>query len=375
MSQKTEIKPESKAPPEEQYIIRFPPETAKQVRKRLKNNSLEKMHMTFPGTANARDGSLSFNGQNFKVTVANLPTVVETHKTTDCKSYYKSGDIGQILVVEETGVPSYDLGKMNANAVLDGLTPAAKSIQKRKFRKVPIVSPEEIKEAQDEILRLQKGGIFREFDVELIPVEIVDEIFETPNMNTIVTLNNGKAPIRAGIPTTWTDAELDLLPQQHKDLAKAEELKREQDLAAEFEKEMSLDGDEDLPEDTDLNEPSNEPPLKKQRTGKGKQKKKTPQQIKDEEEAEQIMAMQAEENPEDAGKIHALRCQKVELTNKITNFNNNNETLLLILENDMTPPSVRARLQAKLDTALEEIRILKLEMTEVERELKKYHAL
>lgn len=47
-------------------------------------------------------------------------------------------------------------------------------------------------------------------------------------------MKNGKPPIRAGKPSTFTDAELLLLPKQHQEAA----LKEEDERAAEFSKEI-----------------------------------------------------------------------------------------------------------------------------------------
>lgn len=35
----------------------------------------------------------------YRVVQANAPCVIEVHKTLDNKSFYKSGDIGQVLLV------------------------------------------------------------------------------------------------------------------------------------------------------------------------------------------------------------------------------------------------------------------------------------
>lgn len=99
--------------------------------------------LIFSDPNNSRVGSLIFEDQKYTITVADLPTVVETHKTPDNKSYYKSGDIGQVLIVQ--GDEPFPLAKTSTSsdgsvAVVDGLTPPAKNIRKRKFRSIPHVS-------------------------------------------------------------------------------------------------------------------------------------------------------------------------------------------------------------------------------------------
>jgi len=48
---------------------------------------------------NQRAGTFYFNNEAFKMNLADLPTVVETHKTLDGKTFYKSADIGQVRIL------------------------------------------------------------------------------------------------------------------------------------------------------------------------------------------------------------------------------------------------------------------------------------
>ncbi len=68
---------------------------------------------------------------------------METHKTEDNITFYKSGDIGQILLVEENIVHDQQesVHKPNPNPkyddnykIIDGLTPPTQNNRKRKFR-------------------------------------------------------------------------------------------------------------------------------------------------------------------------------------------------------------------------------------------------
>eukprot|EP01125_Pyxidicula_operculata_P015517 TRINITY_DN5272_c0_g1_i3.p1 TRINITY_DN5272_c0_g1~~TRINITY_DN5272_c0_g1_i3.p1 ORF type:complete len:303 (+),score=58.42 TRINITY_DN5272_c0_g1_i3:18-926(+) len=205
---------------EEQYIVRFPTEIAKKIHKLLKTNSFDKckiqIHFDTDGT-NPKVGALTMlckdeEPQNLKVTLADLPCVVETHKTLDTRNYYKSGDIGQILLVEEpTTSSTYD----DQYRAMNGLTPATHNIRKRKYRQRAEFPPDEIKEAESKLAQLQKGGEGNFFtekeEIELIPIDEIEEIYETPKNNIIITKKEGP-PIRAGIPP-FNDDELNLLPK------------------------------------------------------------------------------------------------------------------------------------------------------------------
>lgn len=97
--------------------------------------------------ANSRVGQLSINGpegvEKYKVVLCDLPCVVETHRTVDNRTYYKSGDVGQLLLVQnEDENEEMQANEKPANTtlydtnynILDGLTPPTKNIRKRKFR-------------------------------------------------------------------------------------------------------------------------------------------------------------------------------------------------------------------------------------------------
>jgi TATA-binding protein-associated factor Taf7 len=128
-----------------------------------------------------------------------------------------------------------------------GLTPGTKNIRKRKWRKRPEIPLQEIKDSEAEIIRLQKGGVYTDrADIELIPVEDVDEIYETPSGNMIVTMKDG-TPIRAGIPSTFQDSELLLLPKHQRDrLKNSVTLEEEEDEEDEDEEDEEDIGDHEL---------------------------------------------------------------------------------------------------------------------------------
>ena len=100
-------------------------------------------------------------------------------------------------------------------------------------------------------MRLQRGGTYTDkAEIELIPVDEVDEIYETPSGNVIVTMKEGP-PIRAGIPSTFTEAELQMLPKHQLDRLKTqpppqeEEEEEEDELDAELEEELDRELEED----------------------------------------------------------------------------------------------------------------------------------
>jgi TATA-binding protein-associated factor Taf7 len=426
---------------EEQYIIRFQdPELGNRIRKMVQNEKLDgKISINFQ--KNSRTGQFLIKAhqgvEKYKATLCDLPCVVETHKTEDNRMYYKSGDIGQIIYVESeepllnnnnnnnnnnntlfhskknnshyynnnnnTGINTtiaseVDLSpqilmelpsipKPNSNVeiydsnfqISDGLTPATKNIKKRKYRKRQKFSAEDMKEAQAEIIRMQKGG--GDYDIELIPVEEVDEIYETPTGNTIVTMKNGKPPIRAGHPKTFTDQELDLLPDVHRQAAKEEEAQLDAKIESQIQKEFDV-GDGAGEEEEQSSTTDMEPPSKKQRMETSVDEPITINTTKTatavSHTPSQTTQQQATQNPLDneaqAADIRALRCKKVDIANEILKLTHKNEASKM-LANVEKNQAVKQRLGTQIEKVKETINKLRLEMVEVDSSLAKYNLL
>lgn len=148
------------------------------------------------------------------------------------------------------------------------------------------------------MLGLQKGAKGNQFDLEEISFDEIDAVYVTPKGNTIVTRKNGLPPLRAGNPNTFTDDELDLLPQQHKEAA----LKEEEQKEAEFTKIL----DKELEQfDVDVEDESEEEPVpKRRRTGTLREDEEEEDEEEDEvpEEAKKAVSALAISQMSDEGK-------------------------------------------------------------------------
>jgi transcription initiation factor TFIID subunit 7 len=153
---------------EEQFVLRVPPEVAKQIHHMMKDNDLDDIEFSF---TDPRNGKFTIEGQDYKLSLLDLPCVVETHKTLDMRSYYKSGDIGQMLLVEgkrdnkekkegEDAQAPKKIFDHQYRLVDMGVTPATKNIRQRKFRKRPEVPREEVLAAEEELLRRMRGDAY-----------------------------------------------------------------------------------------------------------------------------------------------------------------------------------------------------------------------
>lgn len=122
---------------EEQFVVRFPPAAAAQIRRELcAQQQPEDLKIVF---SDERHASVTVHGRRYAAVLLDLPTILETQKTFDRAQYYKIGDISQILLV----LPDDDGGAAAAAAAEyersdwqfpDGLTPPLRSVRTRRFK-------------------------------------------------------------------------------------------------------------------------------------------------------------------------------------------------------------------------------------------------
>lgn len=146
-----------------QIILRLPEKLAAKVNEGMKNNSLEECEFE-PEKTDGSDNRWIFwlNSARYPARLANLPCLVESQKTHDKITYYKSNDIGQVLIVFMTEkeaenadlsskIPGYE------DVYPSGLTPPTTNIVKRRFAKTKRNRPftrEEVSRVEDIILKI-----------------------------------------------------------------------------------------------------------------------------------------------------------------------------------------------------------------------------
>lgn len=98
--------------------------------------------------------------------VVDLPTVIESHKTIDKKSFYKTADICQMVICREDPYPATEDESPVKNKKKDpnkvdkkflyphGVTPSLKNVRKRRFRKTLKKKNVELPEIEKEVKRL-----------------------------------------------------------------------------------------------------------------------------------------------------------------------------------------------------------------------------
>eukprot|EP00939_MAST-03C_sp_MAST-3C-sp1_P003688 g3688.t1 len=132
---------------EEQFILRLPDELANKMHQKIDDLSSE-----FEGVyIEALDKSgkkmkFHFDGNVYRAKMVNLPCIIESYRTVDRNSYYKSQDISQMVQVvpqgsnlekelEDGKTGSKSSGSKRLEEFPDGLTPPMKNIKEKRWQK------------------------------------------------------------------------------------------------------------------------------------------------------------------------------------------------------------------------------------------------
>lgn len=156
---------------DKQIIIRFPPDVASKLRERLSCDDTQ-LGLGLTITPLVQDDfrafDVDFEGRigdpssirRLRGTLLELPTLIESFKTLDDDTLFKSADISQIIYCSDPNDPPPDLEKLKNEKYWEwpnGLTPGCKNIRTRNFRDLATHSEELIQKAEQEILELARG--------------------------------------------------------------------------------------------------------------------------------------------------------------------------------------------------------------------------
>jgi hypothetical protein len=131
---------------EHQFVLRLPPALADRVHENIRavteqneaGGSAEEVPMhiqwagdTDVGEENERQYYFYIGNDCYKAVLKDLPTITETYKTLDRKSFYKSNNVCQMLDILEDNVGSWESGDAFSTFTCSGLSAAAKDVHKR----------------------------------------------------------------------------------------------------------------------------------------------------------------------------------------------------------------------------------------------------
>jgi len=157
---------------ENQFILRIPTEPASALREAIRSGASNLKERLFiqlePDKASnpqhLRRGHVQFDGWNFTCRLMDLPTIIESHKTIDNKTFYKTADICQLVICKEEEdfdeeesplKKKKDPNKVDKKYLYPhGIVPPLKNCRKRRFRKTLKKKYVEAPEIEKEVKRL-----------------------------------------------------------------------------------------------------------------------------------------------------------------------------------------------------------------------------
>lgn len=176
--------PDYPAELESQFILKLPNEPAKALRDIVGSGENLKNRLMIQIDDDMRNGQVRLDNWLMHAKIVDLPTVIESLKTIDNKSFYKTADICQMMICKndpeqvatEEESPSKnkkkDPNKVDKKFLYPhGITPPTKNARKRRFRKTLKKKCAEAPEIEKEVKRLLRA------DNEAVSVtwEVVEE--------------------------------------------------------------------------------------------------------------------------------------------------------------------------------------------------------
>ncbi|XP_022754359.1 transcription initiation factor TFIID subunit 7-like isoform X2 [Durio zibethinus] len=148
---------------DEQFILRVPPSLAERIDRLLSENasSSEDKSLDLVFSDDGRTGTFVIGNDYFPASLLDLPCVVESYKTYDDSALVKTADVGQMILVRESGEASQDVVEYR-----HGLTPPMRDARKRRFRREPDLNPEFVQRVEKDLVNIMSGGTVENLDAE-----------------------------------------------------------------------------------------------------------------------------------------------------------------------------------------------------------------
>jgi len=161
-----------------------------------------------------RKGRIKFDNETFEARLVDLPCIVESLKTVDKKTFFKTADICQMLVCktadepwsssDEDGSKKKDKKKQSESTSNNnnnnnnnnnkkflwphGIAPPLKNVRRKRFRKVAkkkVVDYVEIEREVKQLFRADREAIKIDYEVVLVDGELEDENNDDENKNSL----------------------------------------------------------------------------------------------------------------------------------------------------------------------------------------------
>lgn len=156
---------------ENQFILRMPAVPAASLKAAVGSGVNLRDRLSIQIEQDMRHGKVQFDGWSLPGKIVDLPTVIESHKTLDKKTFYKTADICQMMICKEV-VDQEDLlddkadegkkgkdGKDRKFLFPHGITAPLKNVRKKRFRKTLKKKFVDVPEIEKEVRRLFRSDI------------------------------------------------------------------------------------------------------------------------------------------------------------------------------------------------------------------------
>ncbi|XP_015926719.1 transcription initiation factor TFIID subunit 7 [Parasteatoda tepidariorum] len=151
---------------ENQFVLSLPTVPAASLRAAVRSGVMNlKDRLKIDLEPDMRHAKVNFDKWTLKGKVMDLPSIIESYKTLDCKTFYKTADICQILIckeeeeapqIEEEENPKKKDTKDKRFMLPHGITPPLKNVRKRRFRKTLKKKYVDFPDIEKEVKRLFK---------------------------------------------------------------------------------------------------------------------------------------------------------------------------------------------------------------------------
>ena len=166
-------------PIERHLVLRLPDTISSQVREDIKDKNFEDIKMEW---LNDRQGIFIYKTIAYIFKLVDLPCILEAQKTVDRKQFYKSGDISQMLLVEDTPINQKN-EPINMDEIREslpqlerkdyiyphGITPPLYNVRQNRFRKR--TPKHEIETIEEQVKKLLE----RDNEADDVKYEIVQD--------------------------------------------------------------------------------------------------------------------------------------------------------------------------------------------------------
>ncbi|KAF2078097.1 hypothetical protein CYY_000568 [Polysphondylium violaceum] len=179
---------------EDQLLLRLPPHLSDKLKRMLRQKHID-VPIDFQFKTD-RQIQFKFDDQEFNASLCDLPCIIESHKTFDKLSFYKTADIGQMIIVHDNNNNNMDQSNNNVNnnsgiseqqlqlqqqnyKLNSGITPPTKDIVKKRYKNYNREKVTELAKLEEALVRTIKPAYSEQEDIEFVSLADLKDKYGT----------------------------------------------------------------------------------------------------------------------------------------------------------------------------------------------------